>query len=50
VRFEDATPDETVERLKNEGVVIRSLPNGDLRASLHVFNTADDIERLLDGL
>lgn len=50
VRFEDTTPDETVERLKNEGVVIRSLPNGDLRASLHVFNTADDIERLLDGL
>jgi selenocysteine lyase/cysteine desulfurase len=50
VRFDDTTPDETVERLKNEGIVIRSLPNGDLRASLHVFNTADDIERLLDGL
>jgi selenocysteine lyase/cysteine desulfurase len=50
VRFKDTTPDETVERLKDEGVVIRSLPNGDLRASVHVFNTADDIEQLLDGL
>jgi len=50
VRFNDPTPKEMVERLKDEGVVIRSLPNGDLRASLHVFNTPEDIERLLDGL
>ncbi|MDZ7688358.1 MAG: aminotransferase class V-fold PLP-dependent enzyme [Halobacteriales archaeon] len=50
VRFDDPTPDDTVERLKDKGVVIRSLPNGDLRASLHVFNTQEDIERLLDVL
>ncbi len=50
VCFDDPTPDETVERLKNEGVVVRSLPNGDMRASVHVFNTDDDIERLLESL
>lgn len=50
VCFDDPTPDETVERLKKEGIVVRSLPNGDLRASVHVFNTDDDIERLLGSL
>ncbi len=50
VRFTDPTPDETVERLKDDGVVVRSLPNGDLRASLHVFNTADDVDRLVESL
>jgi len=50
VRFSDTSPDDTVERLKAEGVVVRSLPNGDLRASIHVFNTEDDIERLLAAL
>ena len=50
VCFDDPTPNETVERLKNEGIVVRSLPNGDLRASVHVFNTDDDIERLLESL
>lgn len=50
VRFRDETPEETVERLKNEGVVVRSLPNGDLRASVHVFNTEEDVERLLTDL
>jgi len=50
VCFSDPSPEETVERLKREGVVIRSLPKGDLRASLHVFNTREDIERLLEAL
>lgn len=50
VRFDDPTPDETVERLRNSDVVIRSLPNGDLRASVHVFNTDDDVDRLLEAL
>lgn len=50
VRFSDTSPDETVERLEKEGVVVRSLPNGDLRASVHVFNTDNDIERLLGSL
>ncbi|MCX2818510.1 aminotransferase class V-fold PLP-dependent enzyme [Haladaptatus sp. F3-133] len=50
VRFSDPTPEGTAERLKNEGVVIRSLPNGDLRASLHVFNTPEDVDRLAEAL
>jgi len=50
VRFEDTTPDETAARLKDEGVVVRSLPSGDLRASVHVFNTTDDIDRLVELL
>jgi len=50
VRFDDPTPEETVERLRDTDVVIRSLPNGDLRASLHVFNTPDDADALLEAL
>ena len=50
VRFTDPTPDDTVARLKDEGVVVRALPDGDLRASVHVFNTAEDIDRLAETL
>lgn len=50
VRFADPTPEETVARLKEDGVVVRSLPNGDLRASVHVFNTSDDVDRLAEAL
>jgi len=50
VRFEDATPDETVARLNDDGVVVRALPSGDLRASVHVFNTREDIDRLAEAL
>jgi selenocysteine lyase/cysteine desulfurase len=51
VRVED--PEATVERLREEyGVVIRSLPapEGAIRASLHVYNTDEDVDRLLEGL
>jgi len=51
VRVDD--PDSTVDRLREEyGVVVRSLPGpaGAVRASLHVYNTPDDVERLLTGL
>ena len=50
VRFSDPSPEETVNRLKQDGVVIRSLPNGDLRASVHVFNTRNDVGGLLESL
>jgi selenocysteine lyase/cysteine desulfurase len=51
VRVDD--PESTVERLRTEyDVVVRSLPDpaDAVRASLHVYNTADDVERLLTGL
>ncbi|MFD1600861.1 aminotransferase class V-fold PLP-dependent enzyme [Halobellus rarus] len=46
-------PESTVERLQEEyGIVVRSLPDPEnaVRASLHVYNTIDDVERLLEGL
>jgi len=51
VRVDD--PESTVDRLREEyGVVVRSLPDpvGAVRASLHVYNTAEDVDRLLTGL
>ena len=51
VRVDDA--ESTVERLREEyGVVVRSLPGpaGAVRASLHVYNTPEDVDRLLTGL
>lgn len=50
VRFTDPAPDDTVERLQRDDVVLRSLPDGCLRASLHAFNTAEDVDRLLEAL
>lgn len=48
-RVDDA--EATVERLRSQGVVVRSLPvDGAVRASLHVVNTKDDVDRLLDAL
>jgi cysteine desulfurase/selenocysteine lyase len=47
----DEDPEAVVDRLGEEGIVVRSLPHPDaLRASVHVFNTAADIDRLLDAL
>lgn len=51
VTFADETPERTVERLADAGVRIRSLPEPEaLRASVHVFNTAADIDTLLSEL
>jgi selenocysteine lyase/cysteine desulfurase len=45
------SPEQTVERLADDGIVIRSLPYPEaLRASVHAFNTADDVDALLDAL
>ena len=51
IRVDD--PDSTVDRLREEyGVVVRSLPDpaDAVRASLHVYNTPADVDRLLIGL
>lgn len=44
-------PEATVERLADAGIVVRSLPYPDaIRASVHAFNTEDDVDRLLSVL
>jgi len=51
VTIDVADPEATVERLQERGVFVRSLPFPDaVRASVHAFNTAEDIDALLDGL
>ena len=51
VAFEVEDSEGTVERLAQQGVVVRGLPRPDtVRASLHVFNTEADVDALLDGL
>jgi selenocysteine lyase/cysteine desulfurase len=39
-----------VERAKEAGVVVRALPSGDVRASVHAFNTEGDVDALLEVL
>ncbi|MFB6200632.1 MAG: aminotransferase class V-fold PLP-dependent enzyme [Halorhabdus sp.] len=51
VTFAADDPEATVQRLRETGVVVRSLPFPDaVRASVHAFNTSADVDRLLDGL
>jgi len=51
VTFTADDPEAVVERLADEGIVVRSLPDPEaLRASVHVFNTTGDIDRLLAAL
>ncbi|MFC5973171.1 aminotransferase class V-fold PLP-dependent enzyme [Halomarina salina] len=47
---DDEDPEELVERLAAEDLYIRSLPSGDVRASVHVYNTADEVDALLAAL
>ena len=39
-----------VDQLADDGVIVRDLPNGSLRASVHAFNTAEEIDTLLGSL
>ncbi|WP_226022191.1 aminotransferase class V-fold PLP-dependent enzyme [Halomicrobium salinisoli] len=51
VTFAADDPEATVQRLGEDGVVVRSLPGPHaVRASVHAFNTAADVDRLLDAL
>ncbi|MWG33931.1 aminotransferase class V-fold PLP-dependent enzyme [Halomarina oriensis] len=46
----DEDPDALVERLEAEGLYVRSLPSGAVRASVHAYNTEGDVDTLLDAL
>jgi len=49
VAFTDPDPEATVERAADADVQIRSIPTaGVVRASLHVLNTREDVDRLLE--
>ncbi|GGM71621.1 selenocysteine lyase/cysteine desulfurase [Halarchaeum rubridurum] len=50
VAFESDDPEALVAGLRERGVVVRALPTGAVRASFHVFNTAEDVERLLTAM
>ena len=51
VSFEADDPDAVVERLADEGIVIRSIPNpGCVRASVHAFNSDEEIDALAEAL
>lgn len=51
VTFEADDPEATVERLGEENIYVRTLPYPDaVRASVHVFNNAGDVDALLDAL
>jgi selenocysteine lyase/cysteine desulfurase len=51
VTIADDHPEETVERLAERGIVVRPLPAPDaVRASIHAFNTPDDVNALLEAL
>jgi selenocysteine lyase/cysteine desulfurase len=51
VTFRAEDPDATVQRLAEAGIRIRSIPEPHAcRVSVHAFNTAADVDRLLDAL
>jgi selenocysteine lyase/cysteine desulfurase len=51
VAFEIRDAEATVDRLREAGIIIRTLPRPNtVRASLHIFNTTSDVDTLLDAL
>ncbi len=51
VAWEDAFADQTRDRLREAGVIVRDLPGRSLlRASVGAWNDDDDLERLLSAL
>ncbi len=51
VAFAAEDPEATAERLAEDGIRIRPIPDPEAcRASIHVFNTAADVDRLLEAL
>lgn len=51
VTFRVDDPDATVERLREQGVIVRALPYPRaVRASVHAFNDESDVDALLDAL
>jgi selenocysteine lyase/cysteine desulfurase len=50
VTVEVDDPAGTVERLDDQGVKVRVIPDIDcVRASVHAFNTRADLDRFVDG-
>ena len=50
VAFDVSDPDAFIKRAENAGIVVRDLPSGSVRVSVHVFNTAADVDALLNVL
>ncbi len=50
VAFEVDDPEAFVERADAAGVIVRDLPSGAVRASVHAFNTAEEIDTLCELL
>jgi len=51
VTVDVADPEATVERLRDEGIVIRDIPDPEaVRASAHAFNTESEVDRLAEAL
>lgn len=50
VAFDDPAPEATVERLAEAGIHVRTVPGERIRASVHVFNDASDVDALLAEL
>lgn len=51
VTVDVADPEATVERLHDDGIVIRDLPDPEaVRASVHAFNTEAEVDRLAEAL
>ncbi|MDG5777441.1 aminotransferase class V-fold PLP-dependent enzyme [Haloarculaceae archaeon H-GB2-1] len=51
VTFTAEDPAATAKRLADEGIIVRHIPDPEaVRASVHVFNTAEDVDVLLDAL
>mgnify|MGYP000356625434 CR=1 FL=1 len=51
VTLDAEDPEGTVERLAESDIVVRDIPGtGTVRVSVHAFNTADDVDALLDAL
>jgi len=48
VAFEVGDTDAFLARADEAGIVVRDLPSGTIRASVHAFNTADEIDALLE--
>jgi selenocysteine lyase/cysteine desulfurase len=50
VTVETDAPENVVERLDEQGVKVRVIPSIDcVRASVHAFNTRDDLDRFVEG-
>lgn len=50
VAFDAGDPEAFVERADDAGIALRGLPSGAIRASVHAFNTAEEVDSLLELL